>query len=74
MIRTSRRFALANPELLLIDGLSLYFAILNHDEIAFRQLVREYETSYPKGYGKQVLTKVLAFLPDEYRGWLRDLY
>ena len=74
MIRTSRRFALANPELLLIDGLSLYFAILNQDEIAFRQLVREYETSYPKGYGKQVLTKVLALLPDEYREWLRDLY
>ena len=74
MIRSSRKFAHANSDLLLIDGLSLYFAAKNTDEIAVRQLISEFETSYPKGYGKQVVMKVIALLPEEILEWLKSLY
>ena len=74
MLKPSRKFIANNPEVLLADGLSLYFSILNRDEIATLQLLRQYEISYPAGYGKQVVTKTLAFLGEDAKTWLRGLY
>lgn len=73
MIKSSRQFIVNNPGILLSDGLALYFSIVEEDELAVMQLLREYETSYPVGYGKQVLNKTLAFLPEESKNWLRSL-
>lgn len=73
-MRNPRRFVAQNPELLLRDGLALYVAIGERDEIGVRQLLREYETSYPVGYGKQVATKTVMLLNDEQKNWLKCLY
>ena len=73
MIRSSRKFVSNNPQILVSDGLSLFFAMNDCDEIAVRQLLSEFETSYPIGYGKQVVTKTLAFCSEDARDWLRGL-
>lgn len=73
MVNT-RRFTIQNPELLLRDGIALYLAIKSRDEIAVRQLLREYETSYPAGYGKQVTLKTLPLLNAPSKEWLKELY
>lgn len=57
-----------------MDGLALWLAIKEEDDIAVRQLLREFESSYPKGYGKQVLVKTLPFLGKAEQGWLKTLY
>ena len=74
MLKSSRLFIANNGGLLLLDGLALYFSIQFRDRIATLQLLREYETSYPAGYGKQILTKTVAFLPQEAKDWLQELY
>lgn len=71
---TTRKFTAQNPELLFRDGIALYLAIREGDEIATRQLLREYESSYPVGYGKQVAIKTIALLQPKYKEWLRALY
>jgi hypothetical protein len=63
-----------NGRLALSDGIALYLAIERRDDIAVRQLLREYEVSYPMGYGKQVATKTIMLLNDAARGWLKELY
>ena len=74
MLKSSRAFIANNGGLLLLDGLALYFSIQSRDRIATLQLLREYETSYPTGYGKQILTKTVAFLPQAAKDWLQELY
>ena len=69
-----RRFVAQNPELLLRDGIALFVSIVSQDEIGVRQLLREYETSYPAGYGKHVTTKTVMLLNDKQKNWLRELY
>jgi hypothetical protein len=71
---TTKKFVAQNPELLLQDGIAMYLAINAQDEIATRQLLREYETSYPVGYGKQVAVKTLGLLSLAQKEWLRKLY
>lgn len=69
-----RKFLSLNAEVILMDGLALWLAIKEEDDIAVRQLLREFESSYPKGYGKQVLVKTLPFLGKAEQGWLKTLY
>jgi hypothetical protein len=69
-----RKFTMQNGPLVLTDGIALYLSINARDEIATRQLLREYEISYPSGYGKQVLVKTVALLDDAAKYWLRELY
>ncbi len=54
--------------------MALWLAIDSQDEIAVRQLLREFEASYPVGYGKQVTVKTLALLSPADKEWLRELY
>lgn len=69
-----RRFIVEDGELLLTDALALYLAIVSRDDIATRQLLREYETQYTLGYGKQVLMKTCNLLSDNCKDWLRQMY
>jgi len=69
-----RRFLELNGGVILVDGFALWLAIKELDDIAVRQLLREFESSYPKGYGKQVLVKTLPFLSRAEHGWLKSLY
>lgn len=63
-----------NAGVILTDGIALWLAIRDKDDIAVRQLLREFESSYPLGYGKQVLVKTLPFLSKVQQGWLKSLY
>lgn len=71
---TAKKFIEYNIELVLRDAMALWLAIQSQDEIAVRQLLREFESSYPGGYGKQVTVKTLALLSAEDKEWLRELY
>jgi hypothetical protein len=73
-MRSSRKFVAQNPRLLLRDGMALFLSISEEDEIATRQLLREYETSYPAGYGKHVTLKTVLLLSAEQKEWLREMY
>jgi hypothetical protein len=69
-----RKFLTLNTGTLLRDSLALWLAISEEDEIGVRQLLREFECSYPKGYGKQVISKTLPFVGKIQQEWLRELY
>lgn len=69
-----RKFVVQNPELLLRDGIALYLAIAAEDEIGTRQLLREYETTYPQGYGRHVATKTIMLLDSDQKKWLKQMY
>lgn len=71
---TCRQFLEHNPGVILKDGIALWLAIISSDEIAVRQLLREFESSYPAGYGKQITVKALAMLTANEKEWLRALY
>lgn len=71
---TARKFIEQNCGLVLRDAMALWLAISKRDEIPVRQLLREFESSYPAGYGKQVTVKTLALLGAEDKEWLCDLY
>lgn len=69
-----RKFVVQNPVLLLRDGLALFLSIHDEDEIATRQLLREYETAYPTGYGRQVTVKTISLLNADQKTWLKQMY
>lgn len=71
--RNLKKFAIQNPEILARDGVALFLAINAEDEIGTRQLLREYETSYPPGYGKQVTSKTILLLSGQKKNWLRSI-
>lgn len=71
---TARKFLAQNPNLLLKDGIALFLAISSQNEIATRQLLREYETSYPPGYAKHITIKTIGLLSLKQRNWLKSLY
>ena len=73
-MKSSKKFAALNPEISVRDGLALCLAICGRDEIATRQLLREYEMAYPLGYGKHVALKTVLLLDQDHRAWLRNLY
>lgn len=70
----SRGFIEQNVEIAIGDALALWLAVSAQDEIPVRQLLREFESAYPVGYGKQILIKTLPFLSYEDKDWLRQLY
>lgn len=70
----SRQFVEQNPTVAVTDGFALWLAITAHDEIPVRQLLREFESAYPAGYGKHMLIKMLPLLSSENKEWLRELY
>lgn len=69
-----KKFLTLNADTLLRDALALWLAIGDQDNIGVRQLLREFECAYPKGYGKQVTLKVLPLLSKTQHDWLRQLY
>lgn len=69
-----RKFLTLNVDTLLRDALALWLAVGEEDDIGVRQLLREFECSYPKGYGKQVTVKMLPLLNKVQHEWLRTLY
>jgi hypothetical protein len=69
-----KKFIALNVGVALTDGLALWLAIKEMDDIAVRQLLREFESSYPKGYGKQVLMKTFSLLSRPDQCWLKTLY
>ena len=69
-----KEFAQHNPGVILRDAVALWLAITMQDEIPVRQLLREFESSYPVGYGKQLTVKVLGMLTASEKEWLRALY
>lgn len=69
-----RQFLEHNPSIIIKDAIALWLAIISSDEIAVRQLLREFESSYPVGYGKQITIKILTMLTAEEKEWLRALY
>lgn len=70
----SRQFIEQNIDIAIIDAFALWLAVSSHDEIPVRQLLREFESAYPTGYGKQILIKTLPFLTFKNKEWLRELY
>lgn len=70
----SRQFIDQNPTVAVTDAFALWLAIREYDEIPVRQLLREFESAYPVGYGKQMMTKMLPFLSCQEKEWLRELY
>jgi hypothetical protein len=73
-VKSSKKFAALNPQVSVRDGLALCLSICNRDEIATRQLLREYEMAYPLGYGKHIALKTVLLLGPDHRSWLRSLY
>jgi hypothetical protein len=71
---TCRQFLEHNPAIILKDCIALWLAISSQDEIPTRQLLREFESSYPMGYGKQIVVKTMAVLTPVEKEWLRTLY
>lgn len=69
-----RQFLEHNPDVIIKDAVALWLAIISSDEIAVRQLLREFESSYPVGYGKQITVKMLTVLTAREKEWLRALY
>lgn len=63
-----------HPELLLRDGIALFLAVNDKNELATRQLLNEWETTCPNGYGKQVVVKTLPLMSLDSRAWLKSLY
>jgi len=70
----SRQFIEQNPTVAITDALALWLAIKERDEIPVRQLLREFESAYPVGYGKQMVVKMMPFLAVDDKEWLRELY
>lgn len=70
----SRQFVEQNPGVVVADGFALWLAISAQDEIPVRQLLREFESAYPVGYGKYLLIKTLPLLTYQSKEWLRELY
>ena len=69
-----RQFAEQNPTIAITDGFALWLAISTRDEIPVRQLLREFESAYPVGYGKHMVIKTLPLLSYQSKEWLRELY
>jgi hypothetical protein len=71
---SAKQFIVQNADIAFLDAIALWMAIACEDELPVRQLLREFESSYPPGYGKQLSVKTLAFLTDNQKHWLRSLY
>lgn len=70
----AKKFAALNPTIALRDGFALILAINASDHIACKQLLREYETSYPAGYGRYVVMKAIGLMNENQKEFLRGLY
>ena len=71
---SSRQFVEQNTKVAVTDAFALWLAVSAQDEIPVRQLLREFESAYPTGYGKQILIKTLPLLSYKDKEWLRELY
>jgi hypothetical protein len=59
---------------MLLDTLSLLLAISSCNEIATRQLLRQFDAWYPDNYPKIMLLKIIPLLTPSTKAWLQSLY
>jgi hypothetical protein len=56
-----------------LDGMALLVAIKSRSELGTRQLLRQFETEHPSGYGKALLLKTLPLVSPKDRDWLKSI-